>query len=111
MVVGLSFVSGQAHHAVSEIYDVNQTRQIEGSVGRVLYQGPHVVVPLEVMNENGRFRTWTVELESATKLNQEEMTREIVRPGDRLTVCGHPGRDASLCRMPYVGIGTKVWRV
>ena len=92
-VVLASGMPADAHHSIAEIYDENRTITIEGNVGRFFYEDPHTFVHLVVEGERGERRTWAVEFDGTAKLSQQGLSRETLQPGDRITVCGNPGRD------------------
>ena len=88
-----------AHHVISEVYDIGRTITVEGRVDRVGYRDPHSFLHLRVHGGAEGNHTWSVELEGAAKLHQLGVDRETLRPGDRVTVCGNPGRDAGQYRL------------
>ncbi len=98
-VVLASGMRAGAHHTIAEIYDENQTITIEGSVDRLFYGNPHAYVHLAVEGERGGTRTWAVELDDTAKLSQQGLSRETLQPGDRISVCGNPGRDPGKYRL------------
>ena len=95
----VSSVQAGAHHLITEVYDVGRTATIEGRVDRFVYQDPHSFVHLQVPGRRGRPLIWAVELEGAARLRQLGVNSRTLRPGDRLTVCGNPGRDAGQYRL------------
>ena len=90
---------GGAHHVISEVYDIGRILTLEGEVDRIGYRDPHAFLHLRVADDGGSGRTWSIELEGAAKLHQLGMERGTLRPGDRITVCGNPGRDAGQYRL------------
>jgi len=88
-----------AHHLITEVYDVTRAMTISGSVERVVLKNPHTFVHLSVLDDEGRTRTWAVELEGATKLRRQGIDSKTFTIGDEVTVCGNPGRDASQYRL------------
>ena len=62
-------------------------------MGRVLHQVPHPSVHLAVEDDWGSTRTWAVELDAEHELTGSALNRAALRPGDRIAVCGNPGRD------------------
>lgn len=90
---------GNAHHTISEVYDIARVQTLEGEVDRIGYRDPHSFLHLRVPGDGSGARTWSVELEGAAKLRQLGVERETLRPGDRITVCGNPGRDAGQYRL------------
>ena len=99
VLVAVALVPADAHHSITAVYDLSQTTTVEGRVGRVFYQNPHAFVHLLVAGERGGSRTWAVELEGPAKLREQAVTVETLQPGDRLTVCGNPGRNAGEYRL------------
>ena len=96
LLVGLAVASGVrlgAHHALGRVYDLHRTITVEGTVGRVLNQVPHSLVHLIVEDDRGNPRTWAVELDAAHQLTSLAVNQVALRTGDRITVCGNPGRD------------------
>ena len=86
------------HHVISEVYDIGQILTLEGEVDRIGYRDPHSFLHLRVADGGGG-RIWSIELEGGAKLYQLGVEPETLRPGDRITVCGNPGRDAGQYRL------------
>ena len=102
LAIGAAVAVGQpggAHHVISEVYDIGQTLTVEGEVDRIGYRDPHSFLHLRVPEDGSGSRTWSVELEGAAKLRQLGVDRGTLRSGDRITVCGNPGRDAGQYRL------------
>lgn len=98
-VAGISGMRAAVHHLITEVYDVSRTATIEGRVDRFVYQDPHSFVHLRAPDARGRPLTWSIEMEGAARLRQLGVGAGALRPGDRLTVCGNPGRDAGQHRL------------
>lgn len=81
------------------MYDIGRTITVDGRVDRIGYRDPHSFLHLRVSGDPNGTRTWSVELEGAAKLHQLGVDSETPRPGDRITVCGNPGRDAGQYRL------------
>lgn len=88
----LSAAQVAAHHPLSAVYDEGQALTVEGMVTRVVYQRPHPVVDLEV-NDRETTRTWAIEFDELRLPDGGPVGRSTLEPGDRITVCGNPGRD------------------
>ena len=88
-----------AHHSVATVYDESRTMTLEGEIGRFLNYRPHALLHLVVRGGRGRTRTWVVEFDTADRLMSSGVSREALRPGDRITVCGNPGRDPGAYRL------------
>lgn len=99
VLAGVCGMRAAAHHLITEVYDVSRTATIEGRVDRFVYQDPHSFVHLRAPGAGGRPLTWSIEMEGAARLRQLGVGADALRPGDRLTVCGNPGRDAGQHRL------------
>ena len=99
VTAGIAALPAGAHHVISEVYDIGRTITVEGRVDRVGYRDPHSFLHLRVPADGTGIRTWSVELEGAAKLRLLGVDRETLRTGDRVTVCGNPGRDAGQYRL------------
>ncbi len=88
-----------AHHSVATVYDESRTMMLEGEIERVLNLQPHAWLHLVVRGSRGRTRTWAVEFGTASKLSSSGVSQVALRPGDRITVCGNPGRDPGAYRL------------
>ena len=82
----------EGHHAVSTVYDVGRTTTFLGAVDRIVIRRPHPVVHVVEDLEGGERRTWVVELDDPDA-RRAEAGVSALQPGDRVTVCGNPGRD------------------
>lgn len=102
LAIGAAVASAQpggAHHVISEVYDIGRTLTVEGEVDRIGYRDPHSFLHLRVAGAGSGGRIWSVELEGAAKLHQLGVERGTLKPGDRISVCGNPGRDAGQYRL------------
>ena len=60
---------------------------------------PHVLVYLTVKGDGGKEIQWGGELTSPNRLARDSRSvkwhKEILKPGDRITVTGHPARNGA----------------
>jgi hypothetical protein len=92
-----------AHHAPTMLYDLTKETTVTGVVTEYQLGNPHMRIYLDVDN-NGTIEKWLAEGGSRTQLMRVGWTGEEVKPGDKVTVRGHPPRDASakLIHMEYL---------
>jgi hypothetical protein len=92
-----------AHHAPTMLYDLTKETTVTGVVTGYQLGNPHMRIYLDVDN-NGTIEKWLAEGGSRTQLMRVGWTGEEVKPGDKVTVRGHPPRDASakLIHMEYL---------
>ena len=92
-----------AHHAPTMLYDLTKEITVSGTVTEYQLGNPHMRIYLDV-DKNGTVEKWLAEGGSRTQLMRVGWTGEEVKPGDKVTVRGHPPRDASqhLIHMEYL---------
>jgi hypothetical protein len=100
-VVPLSYVA--AHHSPAMLYDLSMEITVTGVVTAYELGNPHMRIYLDVDNQ-GTTEKWLAEGGSRTQLMRVGWTGEEVKPGDKISVRGHPPRDASrhLIHMEYM---------
>ncbi|MEM9684161.1 MAG: DUF6152 family protein [Pseudomonadota bacterium] len=73
-----------AHHSTSE-YEGLPTREIDGTVIRVFWRNPHVMIHVETAD-----RVWRLEGASVSSLRRRGLTQDMVQVGDRVKAAGPP---------------------
>jgi uncharacterized protein DUF6152 len=91
-LVALTHVA--AHHSPAMLYDLSKEISVTGIVTEFQLGNPHMRIYLDV-NNNGSIEKWLAEGGSKTQLMRAGWTGNEVKPGDKVTVRGHPPRDAS----------------
>ncbi len=82
-----------AHHGASVVYDLNQTVDMSGTVTDFQFVNPHVLIFFEVTERDGTIVVWSAGLTSPNRLaRSDRWTRDILRPGDQVTITGSPAR-------------------
>ena len=102
-----SFLAGLpalAHHPTSEVYDEERTIVLEGDVTSFLFGNPHSMVHVRVEDRDGDLRTWAVEWRAATRLRRLGWTAGDLNVGDRVKICGNPGRDPGAYRLYLLNV-------
>ena len=87
------------HHAFAAYYLEDQTISIEGNVVALDYQNPHAWLHVSALDSSGRVQKISGEWANPGRLSQQGITRETLRPGDRVIVTGSPARDPAVYRM------------
>jgi hypothetical protein len=100
-LVPLSHVA--AHHSPAMLYDLSMQITVTGVVTQYELGNPHMRIYLDVDNQ-GTTEKWLAEGGSRTQLMRVGWTGQEVKPGDKISVRGHPPRDASkhLIHMEYM---------
>ncbi len=84
-----------AHHSFAAYYFENQSVSIEGDVVEFVYTAPHAWVHVMAPDANGQVQRFAAEWSNPTRLARDQITKETLRPGDRVIITGSPGRTAS----------------
>jgi hypothetical protein len=83
-----------AHHSFTATYDESKTVTIEGELVQFMFRNPHAFVHVMAPDENGQMQRWGVEWGGAGALTGQGVTRDSLKPGDKVVITGNPGRNA-----------------
>lgn len=86
-------VSASAHHSFAATYLEDQSVTIEGQIVQFLLRNPHSFVHVMVKEPDGTEQRYVVEWGSPAQL-AGKVTRDTLKPGDRVVITGNPGRNA-----------------
>ena len=81
-----------AHHSFVAEFDDTKPVTLVGSVTKVEWTNPHAWVHIDVKDSAGAVTPWRFELGSPNTLIRYGWTRNMVKPGDTVTVEGFQGR-------------------
>jgi hypothetical protein len=94
-VAGLSLLAGigsaYAHHSFA-MFDMKKIVSYKGTIKEVQWTNPHVWVELTVQEKDGPV-TYSFEGAAIAVLKRVGWTRNSVKPGDVVTLVGHPYKD------------------
>ena len=96
LLIAVALVSGvqlYAHHSFAATYFEDRTQTIEGNLVQFLYRNPHSFVHVEAKDASGKIVRWAVEWGGGGQLGRQGVTRETLKPGDKVTIVGNPGRN------------------
>jgi len=85
-----------AHHSIPSYFYTNQKNTIEGTVASFDYRNPHAFLHVDVEDaKTGQKTAWDVEWSSIRRLENQGVTKDALKPGDRVTIVGYPSRKAN----------------
>ena len=107
-------VSVSAHHTVTHVVDTKTLVTLQGTIVRVHWKMPHVILQVETPRAGGGIQTWSLETKSPSGLSQVGLTQKSFTIGETLTATVCVGRDGipwavtraiALPRAPSISVG------
>ncbi|MGC1459174.1 MAG: DUF6152 family protein [Steroidobacteraceae bacterium] len=90
-----------AHHSYAA-FDTTKEITIKGAVRQFKFENPHCSIIITTIDKDGRTTDWYFEAASVRGLVMKGWRKSTLKPGDTVTLVGHPIRDgrpgASLMR-------------
>ena len=101
LVVGLLIICGPllAHHGTQFGYDQTKEITLKGTVTEFIWANPHVGVLFDVVDDNGKATHWCGEDGAPRALSLLGWSKDVLKPGDKITVTGHPSKSGATCVM------------
>jgi uncharacterized protein DUF6152 len=91
-------VPALAHHGAG-VFEPEKKVTVSGTVTDFQFVNPHVLVYMTVKGSDGKDVQWGGELTSPNRLARDERSvkwhKEIIKPGDSITMTGHPARNGA----------------
>jgi hypothetical protein len=84
-----------AHHGTGVAYEVDKLITLKGTVTEWIWSNPHCGILLDVTDEQGNVVHWGVELGNPHMLSSAGFGKDLLKPGDKVTITGHPSRSGA----------------
>jgi hypothetical protein len=78
-----------AHHG-SASFDPDKELTLKGTVTEWLWANPHCFLKIDVKDDTGTVRNWSIELGNPTDISTRGFRRTIFKAGDEVTVVVQP---------------------
>ena len=96
----LAVTTAAAHHGAAP-YDSTSTKTVIGAVTAFRFSNPHVLIYIDVLQDNGETVNWSGELTSPNRLARAaggangnvNWSKDILLPGDVIELSGNPARN------------------
>lgn len=111
VVVCLQTTAAYAHHSFAAEYDGKKPATFTGTVTKVEWTNPHVHFFLDVKDPAGATTQWEFTMGAVNGLFRRGWTKQMLKPGDTVTVDGYLARDGSRlanARLVTLGDGRKM---
>jgi DNA/RNA endonuclease YhcR with UshA esterase domain len=86
-------MAAQAHHSFAAFFDPDKSVTVTGTVTEFRFTNPHGMIALDVKKPDGSIEKWRAETNAPVVLVQRGWTRNVIKPGDVVTIDGWPSRD------------------
>ena len=92
LVAGLFIAAAPllAHHGRGNTYNSSEIVTLQGTVTELAWRNPHVVLYMDVTDENGNVSNWGLESMNVSSLGRRGFSRNTLRPGDEITAKFNP---------------------
>lgn len=97
LIVGLVIASVPlfAHHGTGVAYDTEKTVNLKGTVTEWIWANPHCGILFDVTDDKGNVEHWGAELGNPHALSMSGLSKDILKPGDKITISGHPAKSGA----------------
>jgi hypothetical protein len=93
-----------AHHSFSAHYFEDRMMSVEGAVVKFDYRSPHAWIYVMAKDENGQALQYAAEWSNPSRLKQQGITADTIKPGDHVILVGSPGRKPAEQKLHLKGI-------
>jgi hypothetical protein len=84
-----------AHHSFKAEYDETKPITLVGTITKITWNNPHVLMYLDVKDEKGQVAKWELELASPNGLMSQGWKVDSLKQGEQVSVSGFRARDGS----------------
>jgi Family of unknown function (DUF6152) len=84
-----------AHHGRGATYDMKKRVTLKGTVSKVEWRNPHVLIYMDVKDDDGKVVTWGFENSGVSTLAQEGYNRNTLKVGQDITAIVNPAANGA----------------
>jgi len=84
-----------AHHGTGVAYDIEKTVNLKGTVTEWIWANPHCGILFDVSDDKGNVEHRGAELGNPHALSMAGLSKDILKPGDKITISGHPAKSGA----------------
>jgi len=85
----------RAHHGTGVAYQVDKEVTLKGTVTEWIWANPHCGLLFDVTGDDGKVVNWGAELANPHALSEAGLSKDVFKPGDKITVMGNPARSGA----------------
>jgi len=94
-LIALASVPVFAHHGRGATYDMKKRVTLKGTVSKVEWRNPHVLIYMDVKDADGKVVTWGFENSGVSTLAQEGYNRNTLQVGEDITAIVNPAANGA----------------
>src|SRR5580698_5438970 len=97
IVAGFSMIGAplSAHHGTGVAYETDKEVTMKGTVVEWIWANPHCGILFDVTDDKGNVEHWGAELGNPHALSMSGLSKDILKPGDKITISGHPAKSGA----------------
>ena len=84
-----------AHHGTGVAYEEDKWVTLKGTVTEWIWSNPHCGILFDVADEQGSVAHWGAELGNPHQLSAAGFSKDVLKPGDKVSITGHPSRSGA----------------
>ena len=84
-----------AHHGRGATYDMKKRVELKGTVSKIEWRNPHVLIYMDVPDADGKVVTWGFENSGVSTLAQEGYNRNTLHVGQPITAIVNPAANGA----------------
>ena len=92
-----------AHHSVAAEFDATKPVTVTGTVTKLDWMNPHILVYVDAKDASGKITKWQFEGGPPNALRRNGWTKEALKEGDQVTVEGIRAKDPVNAEGVYIG--------
>jgi hypothetical protein len=83
------------HHGTGVAYDIEKVVTLKGTVTDWIWANPHCGILFDVTDDKGSVEHWGAELGNPHALSMAGLSKDVLKPGDKITLSGHPAKSGA----------------
>jgi len=84
-----------AHHSFAVHFEPEASKEVKGVVDDFRFTNPHGMLNFTVTEADGTKTQWRAETNSPNILRRRGWSKDVLKPGDEITILGFPARDGT----------------
>ena len=95
ILLGVTYPVAIAHHSFRATFKADETISVEGIVTEFSFRNPHILIYMDVTDDEGKTTNWMSEGSAATNMRRNGWSKDSLKPGELIRVTGKSTHDGS----------------